>query len=343
MDISIFFLGVTVTEKHKCSKCGRKAIYHRRYAGTYLCKKHFNEMLEDKVKKTMRKYDMVEPKETIAVGLSGGKDSVVLLTLLNKISEESLPLDLRPIIIDEGIKGYRDNSIDMAKQTAKDLGLNPIVKSFKEEIGYTLDEITDLKNEDNMKACSYCGVFRRKLLNKVSKEIEADRVAVGHNLDDKAQVIIMNMMRGDVSRLGRIGPTYEKIHDGFIPRIKPLREIPEKETTIYALQNNLDIHLEECPYAHESFRSEIRDFINQTEETHPGTKHTILKAFEKMYPLLSKEFADVELNKCKRCGEPTSNQICQACQMEQQIKEMEKKEQKQNKNQNEEKTKQTQS
>lgn len=288
-------------------------------------------MLEDKVKKTMRKYDMVEPKETIAVGLSGGKDSVVLLTLLNKISEESLPLDLRPIIIDEGIKGYRDNSISMAKETALDLGLEPIVKSFKEEIGYSLDEITDLKKEKDMKACSYCGVFRRKLLNTTAKKIKADKVAVGHNLDDKAQVIIMNMMRGDVSKLGRIGPTYEKIHDGFIPRIKPLREIPEKETTIYALQNNLDIHLEECPYAHESFRSEIRNFINKTEENHPGTKHTILKAFEKMYPTLSKKFANVQLNKCKKCGEPTSNKICQACKMEKQIKQ---KEQNQNKQKN---------
>lgn len=315
-------LGVIVTEKHKCSKCGAEAIYHRRYAGTYHCKKHFNRMLEDKVKKTMRKYDMIEPKETIAIGLSGGKDSVVLLSLLSEISKETLPLDLKPIIIDEGIKNYRDNSIDMAKQTARDLGLEPIVKSFKNEIGYTIDEVTNLKNDDNMKACSYCGVFRRKLLNEAAKDVNADKVAVGHNLDDKAQVIIMNMMRGDVSRLGRIGPTYQKIHDGFIPRIKPLREIPEKETTMYALQNNLNIHLEECPYSHESFRSEVRDFINQTEQNHPGTKHTILKAFEKIYPLLSEKYADVELNKCQECGEPTSNQTCQACQMQQQLKQL---------------------
>lgn len=279
-------------------------------------------MLEDKVKKTMRKYDMVEPKETIAIGLSGGKDSVVLLSLLSEISKETLPLDLKPIIIDEGIKNYRDNSIDMAKQTARDQGLEPIVKSFKNEIGYTIDEVTNLKNDDNMKACSYCGVFRRKLLNEAAKDVNADKVAVGHNLDDKAQVIIMNMMRGDVSRLGRIGPTYQKIHDGFIPRIKPLREIPEKETTMYALQNNLNIHLEECPYSHESFRSEVRDFINQTEQNHPGTKHTILKAFEKIYPLLSEKYADVELNKCQECGEPTSNQTCQACQMQQQLKQL---------------------
>ncbi len=72
----------------KCSKCGRPAVYHARYTGRYYCKKHFNEMVEKKFKETVKKYRLIEKGERIAVGVSGGKDSVVLMHLLAKLREK---------------------------------------------------------------------------------------------------------------------------------------------------------------------------------------------------------------------------------------------------------------
>ena len=97
----------------KCTKCGREAVYHAKYEGKFYCHKHFNEMVEVKVKQNIRKYGLIKRGDRIAVGVSGGKDSVVLLHILHKLSQK-FPFEVVAITIDEGIKGYRSESIEMA-------------------------------------------------------------------------------------------------------------------------------------------------------------------------------------------------------------------------------------
>jgi len=175
---------------------------------------------------------------------------------------------------------------------------------------------------ERLGACSYCGVWRRWLLNKAAEELKVDKLALGLNLDDEVQMFLMNLMRGDVARLGRTGPYYEVIHEGLVPRIKPLREVPEKEIVLYAVLNNIEVDLSECPYAVEAFRAEIRDWLNEMEEKHPGTKYQLLRSYDKIFPLLAKTYAKkVKLNRCKICGQPTSGEICKACQFRLQVKE----------------------
>ena len=308
----------------KCSKCGREAVYHAKYEGKYYCHKHFNELVESKVKQTVRKYHLIERGERIAVGVSGGKDSIVLLHLLAKL-QRKFPFELVAITIDEGIEGYRPPSIEVAKRNAKLLGIEHRIYSFKEYFGFSLDETVEIMGSfergERVGACSYCGVWRRWLLNYASQDVGADKLAVGHNLDDEAQVFLMNIMRGDIARLGRTGPYYEVIHEGLVPRIKPLREVPEKEIVLYALLNNIEVDLEECPYAVEAFRAEIRDWVNEMEEKHPGTKYQILRSYDKMYPLLAKTYAKRDLGRCKICGQPTNGEICKACQFKLKVQE----------------------
>lgn len=130
-----------------------------------------------------------------------------------------------------------------------------------------------------------------------------------------------NYIRGDLVRGARIAPEAKiSDHEDFIPRIKPLRDIPEKEVALYTILKGLDVDFSECPYASESFRWSVRDIINDLEEKYPGTKQNIVKTFDKIRPLLIKEEKIKKpLNKCKICGEPTSKEICKACLLKQKI------------------------
>lgn len=285
-------------------KCGKEAIYFRRYSGQKFCKEHFIEYFENKVKKTIINKKMLESNDKIGVALSGGKDSAVLLYLLNKFRQE-FEIEIKAISIDEGIINYREKTLKFAKELCKSLGIEHFVLSFKEEFGKTLDEMPDPK-------CSYCGVFRRRLLNQKARELRLSKLATGHNLDDIAQAILMNYIRGDVERLIRLFSPLKS--EQFIPKIRPLMEMPEEEVALFAIVNKLPISLEECPYRKQAFRLRIRNFLNELERDTPGIKFSILRGYEKILPLI-KEYPRTKLRKCKICGEPTSQEICKACRM----------------------------
>jgi len=293
-------------------KCGHKPVYFRRYSGQHLCSRCFSRSIFKKFKDTIRVNKLMDRGEHIVCGVSGGKDSLVLLYLYKKLLDK-FDFELTALTIDEGISGYRDLSIPFVKKACKDLDVELHIRSFKEEYGYTLDEVTTM--EERLGACSYCGVFRRNILNKYARELGADRLSLGHNLDDEAQVILMNLLRGDVSRFGRTGTFYKDVHPMFIPRVKPLREIPEKEIVLYAVINDIDFDFEECPYAPEAFRDDVRDFLNDMEEKRPGTKHALLKTYDKLFPLLNERFTPDSIATCERCGEPSISQLCKKCEM----------------------------
>jgi uncharacterized protein (TIGR00269 family) len=104
-----------------------------------------------------------------------------------------------------------------------------------------------------------------------------------------------------------------KIQPGLVPRFIPLRIIPEKEITLYALLNNISYHEGECPYAYNAFRGVFRDIINNLEYINPGTRHSIIKSYDIIKDSLLKKYPPINLNNCNICNEPTSQIICKAC------------------------------
>ena len=139
----------------------------------------------------------------------------------------------------------------------------------------------------------------------------ADKLAMGHNLDDEAQTILMNYLRGDMDRLKRMLPNVEQ--PGLVMRIKPLRSIPEKEVALYGFLNDLPVSIDECPYAGEALRNEIREILNNYEVKHPGTKYSLLGGFETISESLSSP--DSRIMTCKICGEPSSETLCKTCRL----------------------------
>jgi uncharacterized protein (TIGR00269 family) len=276
--------------------------------------RNFNLELEKRVRKVINDYGLIDDGDKIAVALSGGKDSVLTLHILDKLRRESnLSFELLAIAIDEGINGYREDGIESARNNASKLGIDYYELSLEDELGFTLDQASKFYKT----ACIPCGVFRRFLLNRTAHKLGSDKLATGHNLDDEVQSFLMSFARADVRRFAKFGPKQERIHPKMVPRIKPLWTIPEKEVGIWAVLNEADVHLAECPYAKNSLRSRLKNYLNHLEEDKPGTKIKMLEFFQKSLQADEKE---VKLYECHVCGEPSSASICKACEIGEIIK-----------------------
>ena len=299
----------------RCDKCPSRAVTFVRYSGSHLCKAHFNDFLDKRVKRCVREQTNLGKHRKVAVGVSGGKDSSVALYLMHKIMGARRGSELVAITVDEGIGGYRDRSIPYARRLSDELGIEHVTVTFRDVLGIEMDSIAG----DGVLACSYCGVFRRHCLNIAAREAGAQLLATGLNLDDTVQSVLMNMARAEMPRLARMGP-HEGVQDGLVPRIQPLREIPEKEVYLYALLNGISFYSSDCPYAESAMRGRFKSLVAELEELMPGTRHGILRAYDELRPLLLQKYPPAALGRCARCGEPTMKERCKACEMVDELK-----------------------
>ncbi|MBI2508068.1 TIGR00269 family protein [Candidatus Woesearchaeota archaeon] len=303
-----------------CKRCKSNPVIQLPNSNIKLCKSCFIKYFERKVLNTIRKYNLINHKENIISALSGGKDSLSLLYLLNKIASKKLDFKLSALLVDEGIKGYRDKTIKTAREFCEKNNIKLHITSYSEVTGKTLDKIK--KQFPDTIACSMCGVLRRYLLNKKSRELKANKLATGHNLDDEAQSIMMNQFRHNIALSARLGPiTGVKRDKRFVPRIKPFYFLTEKEVATYAFINGLMDEFNECTYCTESNRFVVRDMLNSLEQKYPGTKHSIVASFLEVLPLLKEKYKNQKINSCKICSEPASSEVCNACNLLQRIRQ----------------------
>lgn len=302
-----------------CTLCKRNdAIYGRSYSGENLCGRCFCKTTEDRVRKTIVKYEMLGHKDRIMVAVSGGKDSVTLLHILAKIEKVFPDVVLCAGTVDEGIRDYRDEALKIAKKNCEKLGIEHVVTSFQEHFGYDLDKIVELtrkRGENGLLPCSYCGVLRRKALNTMAREAGVDKLVVGHSLDDETQTMLLNVVHGDPMRIARSKPVLDVIHPNFVQRVKPLCLVPEKEVVLYAYLKGIEFQSITCPYAYTALRNEIRKMLTQMEHKHAGTLFTVFRSMERIRPALEAAAEKVKLQECRLCGEPTVGEMCRACKM----------------------------
>ncbi len=295
-----------------CSKCSNPAITFIRYSGQHLCEVHFTDFTEKRVKKELRRQLNIKKETKVAIAVSGGKDSSVATHLLSKILGQSSKVEFVAITVDEGIAAYRPKGIVAAKHLCNKMNIPHHTVAFKDLLGWTMDHVSEV--DPDTIPCTYCGVFRRYVLNKKAREISADYLATGLNLDDTAQSILMNVARGDLERMARLGP-HERLKEDIVPRLQPLRVVPEKETYLYAMINEIGFHDATCPYSDRAVRGLFRNALNNLESEIPGTRHSLLSSFDQMKPWLEREFSSSKVKKCERCGEPTIKTVCKACEL----------------------------
>jgi len=299
----------------RCDMCGNPAIIHQRYSGAHLCFEHFCKSVEKRVRRYVRDAGIIKRCNHIAVGVSGGKDSSTLLYQMHSILKNNNSVKLTAIQVDEGIGSYRPITASSALRLCDQLGIELECVSFEEIWGITVDDIVSRKGEDV--ACAYCGVLRRWVLNKKAREIGAQSICTGHNLDDEAQSILLNVLDNDTSRLVRLGQPKRSAE--MVPRYKPLSFVPEQEIALYAIIKDIPHKKSVCPYHGSSVRNDVRDLLLSYEEKHPGTMYSIIRFYRNVQPLLATEIenkteaGESGIGKCGKCGEPSSSTICRAC------------------------------
>ncbi|MBU2476350.1 TIGR00269 family protein [Candidatus Micrarchaeota archaeon] len=294
----------------KCDKCSKQSKFFLAYGPINLCENHFNSFFQKRFKKTLRKYQMLKKNEVIVAGISGGKDSMVLLHLLEKFY--SREQKIKALLIDEGIPNYRDKALKVAAKTLEEKGIEFKVISFKERLGKEMTEV--MKKTGRKKklgsTCSFCGPFRRKLLNDGAMEMHATKLATGHNLDDEIQSITMNFFDNDLKRMSMLG-AISLGGKKLVSRIKPLYLSPEKEIIAYANLNEINHFSEQCcPFSWQAKRNEFRSMLNQMELKFPGTHYSILSFFENLKPFIPKQEKGMA---CEVCGSFSSKKICSPC------------------------------
>jgi uncharacterized protein (TIGR00269 family) len=297
-----------------CSKCQKaESAYHRAYSGEHLCKKCFTRSIEDKAAKTISKYSMIGYGDRVAVGVSGGKDSLSLLYVLKMLFDQhpNNGNELVAITIDEGIKGYRDESLQIVKDFCARLGVESKVLSYKSLFGVDMDEAMILRPSEKLSSCSMCGTFRRRAIDIAAETVNADVIATAHNMDDQLQTFMINTLAGDVERIGWIYPEPVQYASGM-KKVKPFIEIYEYEIAFYALQREIPFQSEECPYMNESIRTDLREFFNRLEKDHPGIKYNAYNSMMKISRTL-RSAPSAEGKKCSVCGCDSTGDICSVC------------------------------
>jgi len=315
-------------EKGHCAYCNNTLIIFRKYSGEKLCPDCFQKSIEKTIYKTISKYKMLNRDEKIVVGISGGKDSLTLLYNLKQIQENTYTAE-PPIAlsIDEGIKGYRSNSLENVKKTCKELGIESKIISFKEKIGYTLDEIINLKKQDkdSRYACNYCALIRRRLLNDGAKELGGDVLALGHNLTDIAETYLMNIL---YKRFQLIANQYLfKKHatpnnSFFVRKITPLMRIPEEEIFLYANLKKINYYPSHCPYRESDpiIRKRVLNFIQECKKYSPEIEFNLFNGFLEMSEVFYKNFKRTNFNRCTSCSYPCGvDSFCSYCRLKKEL------------------------
>lgn len=303
----------------KCRLCREKPVITIHENRRTLCRKHFIEYFERKVRKTVRVYDFFKKGENVLVACSGGKDSTTALHLINKLAKERRA-DVSALAIDVSIPNYSKRNLENLRKFCRKEKIKLHETSFKEEFGYPISKIISLLKSKGIdyNACTLCGILRRYLLNKKAKELKADKLVTGHNLDDEAQSVLMNLFKSNMKVLSRLGPKSYSLK-GFVPRIKPLYFMTEQEIEKYSRLMKFPVLYRSCPYSSDAFRRSVMKMLDDFDRRYAGTKHSIVSSFLELLPLLRRGKKG-RLGFCRMCGEPAANEVCKSCELVGKIK-----------------------
>ncbi|WP_353893811.1 ATP-binding protein [Proteinivorax hydrogeniformans] len=217
-------------------------------------------------RKWVEEYNLIEPNDKIAVGLSGGKDSSTLFYILTVLKKQ-FPFDfeLVPITLDMGF----DAEVDLVP-----------LKKFVSELEYDLiveptdiaKIIFDIRQEKN--PCSLCANLRRGALNNIAKDYGCNKVALGHHLDDGIETFFMNLLYN--SKMAIFKPkTYLDRKD--ITVIRPLLAVEEKSIKNIINAKNIPVIHNPCPADKNTKREEIKELVNELSKKYPKIRTQFLK------------------------------------------------------------------
>ncbi len=274
----------------------------------------FVKEFENKIKATIKSFNLLSPSDRILVAVSGGKDSTAILYVLKKLGYK-----VEALTIDVLIGAYTKENLKNIQEFCKKHNIKLHTVSFRQAYGSSLCRIVSLIKSKgwNLQSCTVCGVLRRYLVNLYSRKLGADKIVTGHNLDDEAQAFMMNLLKNKQEMNARLGPYPGIIRDPkFVPRVKPLYLTSEKDIEKYSRIMNFPVKYGRCPCAVDAYRNYIRNMLDELEKNYPNIKQNIIKHLLASLPELKKKFQTIEkLSSCKECKEPSRSEVCRTCQL----------------------------
>ena len=223
------------------------------------------------VRRGVDDYHKIESVDKIAVGFSGGKDSLALLILLAGLREYfDKPFELEAITIDMGLGMDYTGIAQLCEQWKVPYSL------IKTEIGPI---IFDYRKEKN--PCSMCAKMRRGALNQAILERGFHKLALGHHYDDAVETFVMSLLFE--GRISCFQPVTNLDRTGII-QIRPMLYIHEKTVDNFAQRENLPVLTNRCPVDKTTKREEVKQLIFQLSQTYPDLKERIFGAMQR-YPL----------------------------------------------------------
>jgi len=260
--------------------------------------------IEQKVKDTIKKYNLCNKKQKILIALSGGKDSAAVAHLLNKLG-----YNIEAIHIDIGLGKYSEDCLKAVREVCRRLDIKLHVYNVKQEIGKPIIKIFK-KNPDRLSNCTICGVIKKWILNREARKLKADKIATGHHREDELQTFLMNIFKGSPQLNSNFGPVLDTKDSKFVIRIKPLFFISEKEIEDYSGKLKLPSIREICPYRKETYRVETRKLFEKISEKE---KENMMGNFLEISRRIKTD--NSQINYCKICGEPSRKNICRKCEL----------------------------
>jgi len=289
----------------KCRVCGQEAHISLRSYNTALCSQDFLFFLEKRVSDTIQKYHLIEKIDTPIVAVSGGKDSLSVWHILNRLGYRA-----DGVYVDLGIGKYSMESLEKIKKVAEALQCKVYVFHIRKIFERGIDEIAKVIRRA---PCSACGMIKRYVMNKVCVDKGYNVLITGHNLDDEAAALMGNLLYWKEEYLWKKSPFLEG-RDGHLSRkVKPLFLCSEREMAAYALISGIDYIYEECPFSVDAKSLAYKSILNNLEEKSPGTKLQFIKGYLKMIKGSKETPGDITY--CTSCGYPCYGDKCNMCRL----------------------------
>ncbi len=224
------------------------------------------QMLMSRMRAAMEKYNMVDDGDVIAVGVSGGKDSLALMYALSEMRRfYPKKYEVKAITADMCFFGEKTDFSEITALCGK-LGIEHIIRET--ELYHIIFETRKEKNP-----CSLCARMRRGILHDMTKEAGCNKLALGHHMDDAAETFMMNLLSG--GRIESFRPvTYLSRKD--LTMIRPMIFAAEKEVEKAANKTALPTVASPCPMDKTSNRNEMKELLKELNYKYPAVKEKII-------------------------------------------------------------------
>ena len=221
------------------------------------------------LRKAIENYNMIEEGDKIAIGLSGGKDSITLVMAL-KALQRFYPkkFDIIAVSVNPGFDFFDSAFL---QETCKNIGVE-----YVEAQSYIKDIVFDIRKEKN--PCSLCANLRRGILNTTAIEHGCNKIALGHNEDDVLETFFLNLLyAGNISTFAPVS----YMDRSKITLIRPMIYLSEREIRKFIKRQNITVMPKSCPMDGVSKREYMKELIAKLVLDIPTVRANIMGAIKR--------------------------------------------------------------